>query len=337
MTWKIAEVTQQVVKWWKQSVIYVLFLILMAGTIACKQNYYIDELFSYGLANHTWENGESISPSPKLAPHTYESGGAPFYEYLTVQPGKRFDFVNVWRNQIHDVHPPLYYLTLHFVCSFFPSHFTKWFAGGINIFFALLTLVGVRGLARELGCGGRDRDIISLFVVFSPVMLRAVTYFRMYVMLMCEMTWLTCLIMRWRGRECRRFYVMSVALSVAGALTHYYFLIYLFFISLFYGMSLLAEKAYEKMAKYCGGMFCAGVLSCLMFPAILTHIFGGGYRGKEAFANLGTGLERYESMLNGIFQTIDEAWFGKTLAVLMVLMMLYFGLKILRGGGRSFF
>lgn len=68
----------------------------------------------------------------------------------------------------------------------------------------------------------------------------------MYVMFMCEVTWLTWLFLRWQGEECKRFYVLVALLSVAGVLTHYYFLIYLCFISVFYGISLLLKKEYKK-------------------------------------------------------------------------------------------
>lgn len=79
-------------------------------------------------------------------------------------------------------------------------------------------------------------------------------------------------------------------------------------------------------------MLCAGSLSCVIFPAMLTHIFGGGYRGQESFANLRAGLERYEILFSGILENIDEMWFGRTLLVGIVWILLYFGLKMMGGG-----
>lgn len=76
----------------KQIFLYLLFSFLMLAVIAQKENYYIDELFSYGLANHIWEDGESISPSPKLAPYVYESGGAPFMNILRYSRGSGLIF-----------------------------------------------------------------------------------------------------------------------------------------------------------------------------------------------------------------------------------------------------
>lgn len=313
-------------------VLYVVFALILAGVIAAKKNFFVDEIYSYGLANHVAEDGRTIWMTPKLAPYTYASGGEPYYDYVTVKQGQQFHFANVWKNQTNDVHPPFYYLILHLVCSFFPGRFTKWLAGAVNIFFALLTLGGVRALSKELGCGENDRNVITLLFIFSAGIMGAVAYLRMYVMFMCEVTWLTWMILRWRGRERRRFYILVTALSVAGALTHYYFLIYLFFISLLYGISLLVEKSYMAALKYCGAMLCAGCLSCLIFPAMTRHMFGGSGRGGEAFLHLGEGMDRFFLFLQQILKNINRVWFGETLITVAFAGVLYAGLKIFGGG-----
>lgn len=329
---KLAVLKKWFQKYRKLMVIYVIFGLILAGVIAAKKNYFINEIYSYGLANHVSEDGKTIWMQPKLAPYTYASGGEPYYDYVVVQEDERFNFANVWKNQSNDVHPPFYYLILHLVCSFFPGRFTKWLAGGVNIFFALLTLGGVRALSKELGCSERDRDIITLFFVMSAGVIGAVAYLRMYVMFMCEVVWLTWLILRWRGRENRHFYILVTSLSILGALTHYYFLIYLFFISLLYGISLLVGKKYASALKYCGAMLCAGSLSCLIFPAMFKHIFGGGAsRSGEAFNNLRADPDRFFLFLQQILKNINWGWFGGTLKIVATVTVLYFGLQFLMG------
>lgn len=331
------EILVSIKKWFGQYrkllVVYVVFALILAGVIASKKNFFVDEIYSYGLANHVSEDGKTIWMQPKLAPYTYASGGEPYYDYVTVREGERFNFSNVWKNQSNDVHPPFYYLILHLVCSFFPGRFTKWIAGVVNIFFALMTLGGVRGLSKEMGCSERDRDIITLFFVLSTGIMGAVAYLRMYVMFMCEVTWFTWLILRWRGKECKCFYILAVALSVIGALTQYYFLIYLFFISLLYGISLLVGKAYAAALKYCGAMLCAGGLAYLIFPAMVRHIFGGQRKGREAFAHLQDAPDRFFWLLREILRHINRVWFGETLVIVAVMVLLCVGLKFLGGGG----
>ncbi len=66
----------------------------------------------------------------------YESTYDIFYNnYFAVKKNERFDYRKVWKNQKNDVHPPIYYILLHTICSFFPGKFSWWYAGSINIFF----------------------------------------------------------------------------------------------------------------------------------------------------------------------------------------------------------
>lgn len=65
-------------------------------------------------------------------------------EYMTAKKGNRFDFASVWWNQTQDVHPPFYYALLHTVCSLLPGTFSKWYAGMINMMFAIFTLYVLR-------------------------------------------------------------------------------------------------------------------------------------------------------------------------------------------------
>lgn len=123
-------------------VLYLLFIASMCFVLSCKVNYDLDEIFSYGNSNYQnshimqFKDGIIYAPGDKL-----------FMEYVTVQPEHRFDFVNVFRNMARDVHPPLYHSLLHMICSVFPERFSLWFAGCINILFAVLTLHIVRKTA----------------------------------------------------------------------------------------------------------------------------------------------------------------------------------------------
>lgn len=56
-----------------------------------------------------------------------------FRDYVEVNADTPFSFSAAFRNQINDVHPPLYYILLHSVCSLFPDHLTKWTGIGLNL------------------------------------------------------------------------------------------------------------------------------------------------------------------------------------------------------------
>ena len=79
-----------------------------------KKNYlFFDEVFSYAAAN----NVESISAEFGANVWMDESW---FDNYAGVSSEHRFEYSIPYKNQITDVHPPLFYMFLHTACSFVP-------------------------------------------------------------------------------------------------------------------------------------------------------------------------------------------------------------------------
>lgn len=162
----------------KSAILYLVLAIFMILAVSMKVNYYIDEIYTYGLSNY---NGNGIDMEIEYD-KTYTPGTSVYDDYMKVQNGQRFDYVNVWRNQTNDVHPPLYYALIHTICSVFPNKFSKWFAAGINIIFVLLTLYMVRKIISLFTDNKFILWSISLsFVTLSGIIMTA-TYFRMYCM-----------------------------------------------------------------------------------------------------------------------------------------------------------
>lgn len=65
------------------------------------KDYSVDEIYSYGLANHQFIDTIEMQPQDGVI---YEKGIEPYAEYMTVQKNGEFDFGNVWKNQLEDVH-----------------------------------------------------------------------------------------------------------------------------------------------------------------------------------------------------------------------------------------
>lgn len=310
-TWHIKE---------KVVILYVLFAIIQITVIGCKQNYHTDEIFTYGSAN----NIEGCTFTPEPAPYTYQPAGEAYKEYMCADRGKMFHFSSVWNNQASDVHPPLYYALIHIASSFYSGRFTKWIAGGINIIFMLLTLAGIRKLLKEMDSSPQLCNIISIFFIASSGVLSATSFFRMYVMAMCEVVWITYLFIHYWRRENVRFYFIACLLSVAGTLTHYYFLVYLFFLSLFYCVGLLLEREIHKSIFYILTMGIAAAICIFSFPGMLFHIFGGYGRGQESFANMHRGTLNYWNNIKDYFDIMNWGLFGGMLGIIMLFAMLYF-------------
>lgn len=92
---------------------YFLFACIMIITLSFKHNYHVDEIYTYGLANHITDIGMDI----QLAPHTYSPASTAYTDYMAAQAP--FDLSHIWSNQANDVHPPLYYFMIYLISFLF--------------------------------------------------------------------------------------------------------------------------------------------------------------------------------------------------------------------------
>ena len=293
------------------AILYLLFALLMALTISGKVDFYLDEYASYTLANRV-----ANAPADFENYQEYTPAGDVFLKSIVADPARRFDYVSVFANQAADVHPPLYYILLHTICSFFPGTFSKWYAGVINIAFGLLTLFFVRKLARAMvgGTGVFSRVVVALLsvaFVFSAGVYNAVPFLRMYVMAMCWVTAFTFLLVDQIAKpHTRRFYLSVFAVAFLGAMTHYYCIVYTVFACVVYEVYLLAHKRWKETGLFTGTMALAGSVSVAVFPAMLQHMFFG-YRGTDPYGTSLSGafLTPDESMmLTGDLNIVDVEW-----------------------------
>jgi len=125
-------------------IIIVLQLLHLFYTFTVKKSgEHSDEVWSYGLANshnmpYIFADNTRVHDDVKLNKWIT---GQDLNNYITVQPSQRFDYKNVISNLKYDEHPPLYFMILHTICSFFPDTYSKWFAFPINIICFVLTMI----------------------------------------------------------------------------------------------------------------------------------------------------------------------------------------------------
>ena len=123
---------------WLGAVI-VLSTALLAWQIAFhKENFHVDELWTYAHANST--QGAYLSPRIDSYLKYVRTDlfyrwipGEAFHDYLTVQPEEAFRYGHIGENLKVVEHPPLYFWLLHTICSFFPDVFSKWQSAGLNL------------------------------------------------------------------------------------------------------------------------------------------------------------------------------------------------------------
>ena len=305
--------------------IIVCMLTALAVNFGCrKEGYYIDELWSYGLAN-SYE-----MPYLQEKEGYMETWHQPdFYEqYLSVEPDRTFAWSSVYSNQIRDVHPPLYYILLHSISSLFPGKFSKWYGLSINLLFYIGTLC----LLFELG-GISDRGRKSYARLLAPVLygvsagaLSTVIYIRMYMMLTCIVVLFAVLVWRVMTKEGRGYKINLISLmtaSAVGILTQYYFLIFAFFLSVCYVFWRILRREWYKALSYALSVWLGIGLGILIFPTILRHILAGD-KAQETFANAKGGFTVFFERLISYVRILSRAFWGGSVIWLCVSLLSVF-------------
>lgn len=289
--------------------ILTLHLILLAFYGTQKHGFYMDEYYSY------FTSSGNLSPYPYSEPFQ-EVSGSDLQEQFQVTGGHRFDFGTVTQIQSNDVHPPLYYLTLNALMSFFPGRFSKWFGIALNSFYSLITCFAVMSLILRLD-RGKYKYILSAVAGLSyavcPAIISCVMFTRMYAM---SAMWTVIyanifarLTINGSDMSRRQFSVLTFCGALVcyfSFLTHYFCLFPAFFLTLGYCIrSLLRRSGLARMLSYGGAMTAAVALAVLTYPASLSQIFTE-YRGKGAissFIRLGLleCVRIYEPIINKYF------------------------------------
>jgi uncharacterized membrane protein len=290
-------------------------LILLFSTQ--KIDYHIDELLTYNLSNSTSFN---VDPGEK-----YESYGNYQEKFLTTSEETRFDYQTVWKNQANDVHPPFYYVIIHTISSFIPGEFSKYIGIGVNLIFNALIILFLYKFSFKITNNKTIASITSLFWAVNPGVISDMMFIRMYVM-----TMFFCLLISyahfknvsnitWRNYK---FYLTLFFISLAGTLTHYYFLVFTFFLCALFVLLLLYKKKFKELLMYVGTYIVTIVSALTIFPSIYHHMLGGE-RGVESIDNF-TSTNGYLETLKTFWNVISNNLFGGYLSFIALIIPLVF-------------
>lgn len=246
-----------------------------------KSGYHCDEIYSHGLSNKDFHyeiyDGDNIRWN---TPEDIDS-------YLSVPHDGRFDYVNVYKNQMSDVHPPLFYIIMHSVGSLFPGTYSVYITAVPNILFTLGTCIFLYLIVMELT---KKRSMSLLAVAcfaFSVNAVNMVMYMRMYAQLAFFTTVALYLHMRIINSDYKLTPKMMVALFATvflGTYTHYYFLIFIFAVVLYAVIAMLQNKRTGVLYKYLAVMGITAAIYAAVWPSVFKHLFFTP-RGGQAFDN----------------------------------------------------
>ncbi|MFP7492984.1 hypothetical protein SFC66_04270 [Terribacillus saccharophilus] len=297
----------------------VVFAIILLSTLLIfafskdKINYHLDELLTYSLSNSAdYLNIESGK--------RYEDYEAFQNQFLTASENDRFNYEQVWTRQAEDVHPPFYYVLIHTISSFMPGEFSKYIGIAVNMIFNALIIVLLFKFAMLLTGNRKIAYITSLFWAINPGVISDMLFIRMYIMAMFFCLLITYVHIKRMQQVTARNYTFYLALffaSVAGFLTHYYVLIFTFFLCALYVLYLLVKKKFKELLLYVVTYILTLGAVLLIFPSIYNHLLGEGNRGEQSINNF-MSLEGFVGNAKIFWRIISDNFFGGYLVYLLI-------------------
>ena len=247
---------------------------------------HMDEAYSLGLASY---DKVEIQDNEDFYDNWHNKE---YYEdYLTVNDDEIGQYGQVYENQKNDVHPPIYYLLLRIAMGFNINSYSKWPGIIINIIIYIFITIFTYLILQKLFEGkkwSKEKSIILAFVSsITMASLTTVIYIRMYALSALNILITAFLhIKLYDSKEVKpKLLVLIGITALIGSLTHYYYLFYLAMLYLMFAIKYLKEKRYKEFIYYTVAMVTAGILSLLIFPYSIQHMFFG-YRGQGVISKL---------------------------------------------------
>ena len=290
-----------------------------------KGGYFVDEISSYNLANSYFVRANSSTGI------LYDKWVEPQYlsSLIVVSTEKRFAYNSVFFNQSNDVHPPLYYVLLHTICSFFPDSFSKWYGLSINFVLFATCSFFIYLISKKIFTDQFITYLPSLVWGFSAGAISAAMFIRMYMLLTTIIViYIYTNLILIDSEESIIPYLISGILTILGFLTHYYFLIFAFFWSITYIVYFLIQKKMKLFLRYILINLIALFIGVLIFPSSIYHLLIG-YRGKEVVNNLTT-YDNYFERLIIMLKKLSSQQFGGILHYLILFLLCLLVIKFFK-------
>ncbi len=244
-----------------------------------RDGHHVDETWSYGFANSYYDPyiysssryGDVVDRESWKNLNVWLTGSV-FNDYVTVEVDERFSFDSVLYNKEYDLGPALYSLLLHFVCSFFPGVFSWSFAFVINLVAFVFSSIFVYLIIFEISDNKFAGLFGILFYAFSGCATANYLYLRVYSLFTFWTLALFYVMVRFIKRKYKNNIVPFILLpliTILGCMTHYYFLVIAFFLTLFSALLIFLKKRYLDSVKFCIDMLLSVIAFFVLYrPAL---------------------------------------------------------------------
>ena len=309
----------------KKDILFILIILIIQTTVFIiaginKSYIHMDEAYSLGLASY---NKVNIQQNEDFY-NTWHN--KEYYEdYLAVNENEIGNYKPVFENQKNDVHPPLYYLLLRIAMGFHVGSYSKWPGLILNIiiyiFISIFTYLIISKLLEKENNYKEKSAILTLISSLTLSSITNVIYIRMYALATLNIlitTYLHLKLLDAKGKNYKLLLLIGVS-ALIGSLTHYYYLFYLAILFIMFVIKYIKEKKYAELAKYIATIFLFAVISLIIFPYSIQHIFFG-YRGQGVLSNLINISETLKNLAVYIL-IIDVDAFNNTLFIMALLIL----------------
>lgn len=304
-----------------------------------KTGFHSDEMYSFGLSNShhnpflSYDKYISDTNKQYINVEKWVSGDI-FKNYIEVDNNERFDYENVWYNQSYDRHPPLFYLTLHTVCSFFPESFSAYYGLSVTIICFIVAEIFLYLLAKNILKSRWLAIIPMLCYGFSVGAVDTFIYIRMYSMVtmwVIILAYVHSLISK-DDKFSIKHLISAAIVVMLGALTQHEFTIVAFVFAICFCIIFLLRKQIKGLLAYGTAMLSGILLACVIFPPLLSQIFGES--GKGTFDYFGTqfrySIEYFLIRVLGLpYLSPGDLLFIKNMIIMVLLLIIIFSFPIL--------
>lgn len=316
----------------KEKIIIAVILIIQTIVFviigANKSYIHMDEAYSLGLASY-----DKVEIQYNEDFYNIWHDGKYYEDYLCVNDDEIGQYKQVYENQKNDVHPPLYYLILRFAMGFYKNNYSKWPGIIINIIiYAFVTIFMYLILQKIFKSQTKYKEKSAIMTFVSSVVLSSITnviYIRMYALATLNILITTYLHLQLLDRE-KIDYKVLIYIGISallGSLTHYYYLFYLAMIFIMLVIKYIKEKRYKELISYIVIMVMAGILSLIIFPYSIQHLFFG-YRGQGALSKLTQVSEFFKSIALYLYKFNRHAFNGMLFIILIFIIGIFIYKKI---------
>lgn len=269
----------------KYEIAFILIVLVQVVYISCmfginKQGFHSDELWNYGFANST--DGTHIYQSD--LGHEAKNldswqSSENFRKYISVDKNEIFNYSSIYWNAECDYNPPLGYMMLHFICSFFPGTWSKWYCFALNMICFVVMQIYLYRLSASITKNKLAGLFTILFFGFTMAALNICIFLRIYApatMFGTMLMYYSHKLYDARNDEKIHYdlYIKAFVVTLAGCFTLHFFLPFAFIITAMYSLYYLFSKHYRQFFVY--GFVMAGsvLVSILIFPATFEQMIG---------------------------------------------------------------